>query len=302
MSFCSASISRWATTSGVFESSRSCFSFSTCLCSRSSRRSSWPFSVTSRVTSSERALASFSAVASSATSSAFRSFCFSRLPSISSSLSTWCLCARISLSSVALVSRCARSSSLRWAARSRARAPSSPFSAASWSSCAFWSFTFWSRFSRCFWPRRSSSPLRSSCARRSAASAARCAAPASSSSFCLKSSSSCASNWRPRAPCSSSRAYSSSFSFFSSFTWFSWPMLRPAPFSTSLLSFSISSLRLPIVSFARSSFWWAASTIFHARSISLRSAAMFAWSSWLSFRAVCTFAALFTISAFSSRH
>lgn len=45
-----------------------------------------------------------------------------------------------------------------------------------------------------------------------------------------------------------------------------------------------------------------ASTIFQAFSISFLRAAMVPWSSSLSLRAVCTLAALATISAFSSRH
>ena len=57
-----------------------------------------------------------------------------------------------------------------------------------------------------------------------------------------------------------------------------------------------------IVSLALASFSWLASTIFHAFSISFFRAAMVDWSSSFSFRAVCTLAALATISALSSRH
>lgn len=52
-------------------------------------------------------------------------------------------------------------------------------------------------------------------------------------------------------PCSSVFLVSSSLTLTSSFTMFSWPALRPAPFSTSLLRFDISSLSWLIVSFAR---------------------------------------------------
>ena len=52
-------------------------------------------------------------------------------------------------------------------------------------------------------------------------------------------------------PCSSVFRVSSSLTLISSFTMFSWPTLRPAPFSTSLLRLEISSLSWLIVSFAR---------------------------------------------------
>ena len=56
-----------------------------------------------------------------------------------------------------------------------------------------------------------------------------------------------------------------------------------------------------MVSFARASFSCAASTIFHAFSISPLRPVMVAWSS-LSFSAVWTLAAFATISALRSRH
>ena len=52
-------------------------------------------------------------------------------------------------------------------------------------------------------------------------------------------------------PCSSVFRVSSSLTRMSSFTMFSWPTLRPAPFSTSLLRFEISSFSWFMVSFAR---------------------------------------------------
>ena len=52
-------------------------------------------------------------------------------------------------------------------------------------------------------------------------------------------------------PCSSVFLVSSSLTLISSFTMFSWPTLRPAPFSTSLLRLEISSLSWLMVSFAR---------------------------------------------------
>ena len=88
----------------------------------------------------------------------------------------------------------------------------------------------------------------------------------------------------------------------SSFTWFSWPMESPAPCSTRRERLEISLLSCEMVSFARASFSCDASTIFHAFSISRFSDAMVFWSSCDSFSAVCTLAALETISELSSRH
>mmetsp|Transcript_53366 Transcript_53366/g.140752 ORF Transcript_53366/g.140752 Transcript_53366/m.140752 type:complete len:234 (+) Transcript_53366:1804-2505(+) len=86
------------------------------------------------------------------------------------------------------------------------------------------------------------------------------------------------------------------------FTVFSWFTLRPAPCSTRWLRLAISTFRLWIVSLARCSFSWEASTIFHALSISFLRFWMVDWSSLERFRAVCTLFALETISWFSSRH
>lgn len=57
---------------------------------------------------------------------------------------------------------------------------------------------------------------------------------------------------------------------FNSFCHYLWscPMVKPAPCSTSLLRFAISSFKDWIVSLALCSLSWAASTIFHAFSIS----------------------------------
>ena len=76
----------------------------------------------------------------------------------------------------------------------------------------------------------------------------------------------------------------------------------PAPCSTKLVKLLISSRRLCTVSFARCSFSWAASTIFHAFSISFRSELMALLSSSLNFMADWTLAELVTNSEFNSRH
>ena len=79
-------------------------------------------------------------------------------------------------------------------------------------------------------------------------------------------------------------------------------MESPAPCSTRRERLEISLLSCEMVSFARASFSCDASTIFHAFSISRFSDAMVFWSSCDSFSAVCTLAALETISELSSRH
>mmetsp|Transcript_14500 Transcript_14500/g.43571 ORF Transcript_14500/g.43571 Transcript_14500/m.43571 type:complete len:273 (-) Transcript_14500:184-1002(-) len=149
----------------------------------------------------------------------------------------------------------------------------------------------WSSPSRC--ARSSSSELMRSVF--SSTSASR------SSRFCA-SACSCVSSVRSCAVCSSFCRASSSRCCVSSFTICSCPTLRPAPFSTSTERLLISSRSCVMVSRARTSFSCARSTIFQAFSMSFCSAASRAWSSWDSFRAVCTLAALFTISVFSSRH
>lgn len=80
----------------------------------------------------------------------------------------------------------------------------------------------------------------------------------------------------------------------------SWPMVSPAPCSTSLLKFAISIFSCWIVSLALVSFSYAASRVFHAFSISFFKDCIWFWSSWDNFRAVATLAELAVISAFNS--
>lgn len=80
----------------------------------------------------------------------------------------------------------------------------------------------------------------------------------------------------------------------------SWPIVNPAPCSTSLLRLAISILSCWIVSLALVSFSYAASRVFHAFSISFFNDWIWFWSSWDNFNAVATLAELAVISAFNS--
>mmetsp|Transcript_22991 Transcript_22991/g.48188 ORF Transcript_22991/g.48188 Transcript_22991/m.48188 type:complete len:408 (-) Transcript_22991:172-1395(-) len=227
--------------------------------------------------------------------------------SSSSCWSFWVLWVRASFS---LCAFCTWASDSRRRASRRARsswalAMASCFerdSSVRFSSCPLISRISLSRRSRFRCSRSSSALLFPICVRRASASASW---PCFSDPSTRHRSCSSTISFRAVTSCwvrLSRSAVSSSLCLDSSLTVFSCPSVSPAPCSTRRERLVISSLSCWIVSLARCSFSCDASTIFQAFSISFLSDAMVFWSSWESLSAVCTLAALATISWFSSRH